>query len=306
MIVVKLMDGLGNQMFQYAFGRYLQTVYNEPIVFETTKLQEGAVRRLGIQQFNIPLVDRNKLSEDTCAMPSKLENKFLMLFSKAVRVICEKFSGISMSGEKAYHKMVKLGFYTTTDSILYHDFKKTKAPVKFVRGYFQSEKYFAQISDIIKKEFVVKREYSGEKLDFINELNNCESVCVHIRRGDYVGNKRFEVCTEEYYKKAIDYIKKNVENPVFYIFSNTKEDLEWIKNNYSLPEDARYVDIGDDEFDDLCFMYNCHHFIISNSTFSWWGSYLSKFEGITISPDRWMPDDFSEDIFLKEWIKISF
>lgn len=303
MIVVKLMDGLGNQMFQYAFGRYLQTIYNEPIIFETTKLQEGAIRRLGIQEFNIPLVERGVLSKDTCAMPKSYENKIFLICSKGVREFCEKILKIPMTGEESYHRMIKLGFYTTIDSITYHSFKKTRLPIKFVRGYFQSEKYFAPIADIIKKEFVLKRDFSEKKLDFINELKNCNSVCVHIRRGDYVGNKLFEVCTEKYYQKAIEYMKGKIENPVFYIFSNTEEDREWIRKNYSLPEGSKYVNIGDDEFDDLCFMFNCRHHIISNSTFSWWGSYLCNYEeNITIAPQIWHNSNDRQDILKSDWV----
>lgn len=294
MIILKLSDGLGNQMFQYAFARYLQSVYDEEIIFETTKLGNRAVRSYGLDKLNL---------NSNCRLANKFENIIFKCFSKFVRVISSKIFKISQNNEEGYRKMIRFGFYTTEEAIKYFQFEKCRLPIKVVRGFFQSPKYFNEIEDIIRKEFVVTTECNNSNLCLIKELNSCESVCVHIRRGDYVNNHKFYLCREQYYIKAMNYCIKNLDNPQFYIFSNSSKDLEWIKNNYNLPGKKVYVNVGEDEFDDLRLMYNCRNFIISNSTFSWWASYLSKNDNkLIVAPSRWYnTNEDVEDIYCKEW-----
>lgn len=303
MIVVKLMDGLGNQMFQYAFGRFLQEVYHEKVVFETMKLQHNSTRKLGIQNFNIPLSNKGNSKDSTCRFASPIENIILQAISKSFRLIAEKIFRISMSGEASYHAMIKWGFYTTNDSISYYTFRKTKKKVKFVRGYFQSEKYFAEISEIIKKELRIKNIDNTIVHRLARQMEKENSVCIHIRRDDYIGNKRFEICTEKYYRQAVELIKEKVKKPIFYVFSNSSSDLKWIKEHYNFTANMHFVEEGKNEFEDLFLMYHCQNHIISNSTFSWWGSYLSN-NSITIAPQKWINSDEKQDVLRDEWILI--
>lgn len=99
----------------------------------------------------------------------------------------------------------------------------------------------------------------------------------------------------------------------FFVFSNTRKDLEWIKENYHFydksgnrPLRMVYVDLNNPDYEELRLMYSCKHFIISNSTFSWWGAYLGSYDGkIVLAPYRWnLSDENDEAIYLKEWIKI--
>ncbi len=295
------MDGLGNQMFQYAFGRYLQEVYHEKIVFETMKLQKGSARKLGIQKFNIPLSSGKNYC--TCKFANPIENIILQFISKTGRWIAEKIFGISMSGENGYHAMIKWGYYTTNDSISYYSFRKTKKKIKFVRGYFQSEKYFNEIENVIKAELTIMKIDNLSVQRLADQMKKEDSVCVHIRRGDYIGNKRLEVCTEEYYKRAIELIKTKIRRPVFYIFSNSPFELEWIQNHYAFTKDMYFVNEGKNEHEDLFLMYHCRNHIISNSTFGWWGSYLSN-GNITIAPQKWSNSDEQQDILRTGWILI--
>lgn len=112
--------------------------------------------------------------------------------------------------------------------------------------------------------------------------------------------KSLAVCTEYYYQKGMDYIASNTENPVFYIFSNTHSDLEWIKNNYQFDYPVKYVDLNNPDYEEIRLMYNCKHFVISNSTFSWWGSYLSSSPNkIVVAPDifkRKEPEEVFKDM----------
>ena len=139
----------------------------------------------------------------------------------------------------------------------------------------------------------------------IQQIENSNSVCVHIRRGDYIGSS-FDICTEAYYQKGMDIIASKVENPTFYIFSNSSEDLQWIKENYHFSYDLVYVDLNNCDYEELRLMYTCKHFIISNSTFSWWGAYLStNEEKVVIAPSKWNQDyKVVEDLYLDHWIKV--
>jgi hypothetical protein len=158
---------------------------------------------------------------------------------------------------------------------------------------------------MIKNELRLVRGINRKAREKANELSKCRSVGVHIRRGDYVGNKRYEVCGYNYYLKAMDIMKNQIHDCKFFIFSNSPKDLEWIKKNYQFPYDVEYILDGQNEFDDLYMLYHCKNHIISNSTFSWWGSYLcDNVDNITIAPRKWVNSDEQQDILRDEWICI--
>ena len=143
----------------------------------------------------------------------------------------------------------------------------------------------------------------------LNKIQSGESVCIHVRRGDYVSEKfsnELNICDKQYYRKAIAIIKSKVHEPIFYIFSTSHEDLEWIRNEWRLEENAVYVDLDNSDYEELRLMYSCKHFILANSTFSWWGAYLSQNENkIVIAPKIWnRRDDDFEDIYMREWMRI--
>ena len=140
------------------------------------------------------------------------------------------------------------------------------------------------MTDEIKKDFVISRPVEQEK-ETLDEIKSCNAVCVHIRVGDYkdAKNKRFDVVTPEYFQRGIQYIQENVADPVFYVFTN---DSEAVMKQYNIP-DAHYV-TGFTDYQDMRLMMACKHFIISNSTFSWWTSYLAEFPGkLIIVPKKW-------------------
>ena len=146
--------------------------------------------------------------------------------------------------------------------------------MNYYNAYFQGEKYFEAAKDEIKEKFRVK-EVSARCREMAEKLLNENSVCVHIRRGDYLELPMFNVCGKQYYIDAIEKIKTMVNNPIFYFFSN---DIDWVKNNFR-GDDYRFVDIAENEVEDLYMMYHCAHYIISNSSFSWWAQYLCLHEG---------------------------
>ena len=309
MIVVGINGGLGNQMFQYAFGRQLQEVYHMPLVLDTfrysgllemiRKSPTEQKRRMNLQRFHIPFSDGRDLRIATGA-----ENAALYLFSMLRMQWAAKVLEIPQNGAEGYERMIKRGLYATRDIISFYPFERTEAKHIVVRGWFQSEKYFHDIAPTIKRELRVRKVSIDAVRRLAEKMRQEDSVCVHVRRGDYIGYNRFDVCTEGYFRRAVEYAREHVAHPVFYVFSNNPAELDWIREHYAFLEGAHFVREGVDELDDLYLMYHCRHHIISNSTFSWWGSYLKLQEGLTVCPERWLNDDMQQDILLEGWISL--
>lgn len=143
--------------------------------------------------------------------------------------------------------------------------------------------------------------------EIIHQMQNSNSVCIHIRRGDFLSKQYADtlanIATLKYYQTAINYIKKNVPNPSFFIFS---DDIEWCKNNLSLPH-ATYIDwnTGKSSYIDLYLMTHTKFNIIANSTFSYWGAYLNKNNPLVLYPKKWINASYYPNIFPHNWIGLN-
>jgi hypothetical protein len=267
MIAVKLMGGLGNQMFQYAIARACTNNVHLDLsffrnhsgptetftsrnfslnIFPNISYQEMSVlnRFLYLKEFRIPLVRRIiKLLGGNCHVIRQFENEY-----------------ISFKREKN----------------LYFD------------GYFQSEKYFAPIRDILLHDFEFPNldvENSKWEKQILNDPN---AVSVHIRRGDYLKPAVLEyhgLIPERFYIEAMNKIRAMHPNATWYVFS---DDLPNAKQLFK-PIDCCFFIEGNNqqEWKDMALMAACRHHIIANSSFSWWGAWLSKHSGITIAPKNW-------------------
>lgn len=204
----------------------------------------------------------------------------------------------------------KIGFSkVTNDKFIYKKNLLTKTSSSYYIGYWQSEKYFSDSKELIKKVFTFPEILDEKNSNLLNLINDRESVSIHIRRGDYIGHPELDgLAPLDYYEKSIDYIKERVENPIFLIFSN---DIEWCRENFkNIKNDFVYIDWNTKEnsFRDMQLMSLCKHNIIPNSSFSWWGAWLNQNpEKIVIAPEKWFNDISKipyEDIIPKSWIKI--
>lgn len=295
MIFLKLTDGLGNQMFQYAFARYVQTVYGGKIYLDITKLGKRHVRSYGLDIF--------ELNKDV-VIPPRIIQYLSRLYTKLIRLFLTRVMGWSILTEEGYHNFIRVGYYTTNGFYQHFSFRKTFVPIKFVRGYYQNPTYFKDISQIIRQELRLKETKRSDAVEALAvELRSCNSICLHIRRGDFLKYDKFNVCTEDYYKKGIAYVRSQSPNTKVYVFSNTHKDIEWIRANYHLGSDINYVDMGNSEADDLYLMMQCRHFVISNSTYSWWAAYLSDhLNKIVVAPKPWVNSDEQQDgIYCENW-----
>ena len=288
MKIVKFHGGLGNQMFQYCFyERLLKENYEvlaDTSFFKKVKVHNG----LEIEKlFNIKL---NKIDK-------KMEN---FLFSKN-KIIKLKRSILK--------KINRFKIYTYFDTVYDESIIIKSNKYSFYEGYWQSEKYFKGIEEKIKKIFIFPQITEEKNLKILENIEKYSSVSIHVRRGDYVGHPQLDgLAPIEYYEKAIEYIKKNINNPKFFIFSN---DLLWCKKNLPLQQNEYEVveeNFGEKSYRDMQLMSLCKHNIIPNSSFSWWGAWLNRNpQKIVIAPERWFTRESKflyEDIIPKEWIKI--
>lgn len=269
--------GLGNQIFQYALCRELEE-HGSKAVYADLKYYNYE----GVMPFR--LKDVFGKSEVKCRFYKK------GLLTDIIR----KFVYM---GKRTYRED---GAAKYIDSII------SDASGGVYDGYWQTAKYFRDIEDQLRYE--LKFGDGENKLDYKRkEIAGCNSISVHIRRGDYLKADDIYggICTDEYYQRAIKYIKKNVVNPKFYFFS---DDIEWVKRRYN-GDDCYYIDSSmfDNYQDwyDMCLMSSCRHNIIANSSFSWWGAWLNdNDEKIVIAPERWLNNEDTPDIWYDGWIRL--
>jgi len=182
--------------------------------------------------------------------------------------------------------------------------KNTRA---YMVGRFQEHYYLKNIRDALLDDFAFKQEIPETVKEYYSKIIESNSVSIHVRRGDYIGIKEFDICSLKYYKNAASYISKLIKNPVYFIFS---DDIEWIKINFTFLE--KYIIVDNNRFDnsdyfDLFLMTNCKHNIIPNSTFSWWGAWLNQNPNkIVICPEKWNGFNYvnTDEICPLEWKRI--
>ena len=177
---------------------------------------------------------------------------------------------------------------------------------RYIEGYWQSERYFSDIEDIIRKNYCFPELKEDWQKDLASKMKEKHSVSVHIRRGDYLEYPNLNgICTLEYYRNAMNVFRDRYEgNVCFYLFSN---DPEWTKEHF--PEKDCYLvqgNTGTESYRDMQFMSLCEHNIIANSSFSWWGAWLNANpEKTVIAPDRWVHSDEDTSAVVPEtWIKM--
>ena len=181
----------------------------------------------------------------------------------------------------------------------------------YLTGFFQSEKYFADVKEEVRRRLTfserVKEELLESYREILTRIEDGPSVSVHVRRGDYLHashNGMYEgICTLDYYRKAMAKIREKEPEAMFFLFSN---DMEWTKEHLAGP-DCVPVEGGSEEkgYLDLYLMSRCRHNIIANSSFSWWGAWLNDNpEKQVIAPARWINGRECRDIYTEGMIRI--
>ena len=307
MIVYILKDGLGNQFFEYAYAKKLQEETGEEVAFCTwlynlKNFSLNKTRQCSLQHFCLP--------EDTKVL-SGIENfTYFVSFMLRLALVYKKdfiswfVKGKRVSRKQHYENDCKKGLYISEETFFVPEYIPSKKKTKYIFGNYEGATVFPKNIDQLKEELQVKTLPNEDNQKMLQKIfSEHNSVCMHVRRGDYLnkGNEWLQVCDYDYYKNAVKYIKGKVENPTFFIFSNTHDDIEWIKENYKFDMDPIYVDLSNPDYEEIRLMMSCKHFIISNSTFSWWASLLSKNEGkLIVAPKTWSNKNDNSDIMLRE------
>ena len=280
MIITKIKGGLGNQLFQYAVGRAVALRHKVPLkfdttIFETYKLHNG----YRLDQFAI----KADIAADNEIINLKGRNNVL-------------FSALRKAG------LVKRKSYFKEKRSSYFDASVFKNNFVYLDGYWQNELYFSDIRELILEELSPNSSTNDLSFAYLECIKKNNSVSIHVRRGDYLNLKNINVLDVDYYMKAVEYIRKIVEKPTFYIFS---DDLEWCKSSLAFLGDCIYVERTQTEIDDLKLMSFCQHNIIANSSFSWWGAWLNQNPNKTvIAPKGWLLNDpGSSNVIPSDWVK---
>ncbi|SMC47925.1 alpha-1,2-fucosyltransferase [Chryseobacterium sp. YR221] len=289
MIYVKISGGLGNQLFQYAFGQYTAGVLNTNVkYFSQTKIENKSFtkRELDIQKFDLPIYLEDSFEEGEYFM-------FNGPLRKIERKLIQKFP--------VFNKTHKI------QSVNIHTVEKDLRDQCYYDGYWQNQEYPNYISQLLKDKIKLSTESETRLSSLISQIKNTNSVSIHIRRGDYMNiaanAKIFHICDMDYYRKAIQLIKEKIDNPVFFIFT---EDKEWAKDNFKGSE-FNFIE-GNSAIEDMLLMSKCKNQIIANSTFSWWAAWLNKNENKTvIAPQNWYVNFLKDNVkyFIPgDWIKL--
>ena len=280
MIIIKIKGGLGNQLFQYAVGRAVALHHKSPLKLDLTIFKTYELHKYLLDQFAIQadMATENEISE------LKGGNNLLFSALRKARVV----------KRKSYFKEKRSSYF---------DASVFKNDDVYFDGYWQNELYFSGIRELLLQELVSISSISDAGCGYLECINKSNSISLHVRRGNYLNLKNVNVLEVDYYIKAVDYFRKSVEKPTFYIFS---DDLEWCKNNLGFLDNCIFVDRTKTEIDDLKLMSFCQHNIIANSSFSWWGAWLNQNSKKTvIAPKDWLLNDpGSSNVILSDWVKL--
>jgi hypothetical protein len=287
------MGGLGNQMFQYALGKRVSLLQNTEVKVDVSFLNNkkfthtGRNFELDVFSTDIQIATDAELSKFRAIQHSKLK--------KGIQGIFPFMFPYFTFGEPS-HEYNPAILNSPKNSLLI--------------GYWQTEKYFLPIENIIRKDLSFKYPLEGLNKTLANAIASGNSVSMHIRRGDYIHHPETSqfhgICSPEYYFAAIDYVKKKIGNIHLFVFS---DEPEWVKTNMKFDSPVTYINnnTGGNSYIDMQLMSLCKHNIIANSSFSWWGAWLNSNPGkIVVAPAKWFNDSSINvnDIIPNEWQKL--
>ncbi len=290
-MIIRITGGIGNQMFQYAFKKKLDGIskssnFVDLRYYEKTKVHNGYELEsvFSINERNIYIGDIVAPSERNPLLYKllyKLQIKMFVTKNYIMEVLISYFPNYSnLSGNRYY-----------------------------LDGYWQSEDYFKDIAEEVRTCFTFPEFTEYQNLNLEKQLAGKNSVAIHVRRGDFLSASKF-VCLGKtnYYVQAIEYIKKQINNPVFVVLS---DDIVWCRENLNLDCNTIFVDWneGRNSYRDMQIMSLCCHNIIANSSFSWWGAWLNANpKKIVVAPYRFYYGTSRDETHLlpEDWVKIQY
>ncbi|WP_034445545.1 alpha-1,2-fucosyltransferase [Butyrivibrio sp. AE2032] len=289
MIIIQLKGGLGNQMFQYALYKELQHRGKEVKIDDVNGFIGDELRVPVLGRFGVEY-DRATQEEVVALTDSKMD-----IFSRIRR---------KLTGRKTFRIDELEGLFDP------HILEVENA---YLVGYWQSEKYFsspeviAQIQEVFGKR---PQEIMHDSVSWstLQQIECSESVSIHVRRTDYLDAEHIKIhnlCSEKYYKNAIQMIRQAHPNAVFFIFS---DDNEWCKKHFKGPHfiNVELQEGENTDVSDMILMSRCKHHIMANSSFSWWSCWLNDSpEKMVIAPEKWINNKRMDDIYTDRMTKVA-
>lgn len=294
-VVASLCGGLGNQLFQYAAGRALAVRHGAELFldlswFRNSYLLDGTTpRKYALDPFHLPV--------NVITFPDR-SGFFLSAWWHRLLVS----AGLQRSGLSCA-RYAEAGFRYD------EKFLRLRPPI-FLSGYWQSPRYFDHISSVIRDDVGTVRGLTEKNSVLREQILSSDSVCIHVRRGDYVTNASAAefhgLCSIDYYRKGVACVAGSLRSPHGFVFS---DDPEWVRKNLDVGIELTVVDTNGPEeaYQDLWLMSQCRKFVIANSSLSWWGAWLSaQDEKQVVAPARWFKGASIDtvDLFPRSWILI--
>jgi hypothetical protein len=285
-VVACLFGGLGNQMFQYAAGRSLAVKTGARFVLDATPFTLPQMRRAYALD-GYPLAAEARFDgyrypprQTTVRFPAP---KLYRWVGRAARLVGAANIPLGRAaGQNAFSVFAERSF----------DFDprfRDCGPQTYLVGYWQSERYFAGIADLVRRELTYSCVPDALNAQWLARIGAAHAVCVHVRRGDYLLPAHFThhgLCSADYYRRAVRLMRERVTHPQFFIFS---DDWAWCREHLADADmvivDANQPEAGQDE---LRLMAACRHHVIANSSLSWWAAWLAASAGqVVVAPTPW-------------------
>jgi hypothetical protein len=297
LVITRLIGGLGNQMFQYAAARALA-------------LRRGAALKLDLSGFSVPgvgtkrryelgslRIQANAATEAELAHfgPSRKLRPVRLARARRLLRINWRRRAWPVYQEPHFH------FDPTITEL---------SPPVYLDGFWQSEKYFSDIAETLRQEFTPAVAFDSENAAVAKHIDVVNAVSLHVRRGDYVTdtttNRYHGICSPDFYRRAVDYVAIRLERPHLFIFS---DDQQWTRANLRFALPMTFVDVNspDRGYRDMQLMARCRHHIVANSSFSWWGAWLSPPRGkIVVAPRHWFSASSNDtrDLIPPNWVRL--
>jgi hypothetical protein len=286
MVIVKLKGGLGNQLFQYALGRKLSLLNNCSLFLDQSGLQKEKKSKTTRRSFSLLYFN----------IQANYSNRKLIESLKCRLRIFYRL------------KLFFLNKILRNNNIVFNDKVLTQKGDIYLDGFWQSPLYFDDIRDILIKDLSPRNKLQGKASLLLPTILNSNSVSIHVRRGDYVNDKKvknlFGPCSTNYFSRATLEANKRIKDPFFFIFS---DDQIWAKREIKLnKEKVIYVNYKISDQDQFWLMVNCKHQIISNSSYSWWAAWLNRYPNkLVIAPFPWFDKiKYDKDLIPYNWLTI--
>lgn len=275
-IYTRIFGGLGNQLFIYAFAKALSSQKKIPLILDSKSgfLRDVYKRSFKLKNFNIP--------EKESGFVLFLYNLFRKRLPIASKLLKPGLKYIKETDSRQFEPIIfsnKLGNYL------------------YFEGYWQSYKYFEAYEEEIRKNLVIKKPMTAYNKELGTQIKQKNSVAIHLRRVDYS-----PVLDIKYYLDAMEWMKRNIENPEFFVFS---DDMDFCKQHFEVGLHVSYIDHnGVDEIADFYLMTRCKHFIIANSSFSWWAAWLSENTGKQVIAPNSIHIGVKDNFYPESWIRM--